>query len=157
MPKNACWLIVAMALAACGKTPSPPAAPVPSAAPLPESPQLARGHALYLEHCAQCHGPQAQGHPDWQTPSDGSFTAAPPLNGTGTDAGRTRQQLLAVIEDGARRNGVAVMPAWRGRLSPDDIDAILGWCQSLWPRATYERWLKANDTATGDRHAGRRS
>ncbi|HCU54493.1 MAG TPA: hypothetical protein DIC36_09550, partial [Gammaproteobacteria bacterium] len=34
---------------------------------------LARGATMFAERCAQCHGPQAQGHPDWQTPSDGQF------------------------------------------------------------------------------------
>lgn len=105
---------------------------------------LSRGAALYGEHCLQCHGPDAQGHPDWQTPSNGSFTAAPPLNGTGNDWKRTRSQLLAVIKKGASRDGYPAMPAYDERLDDRDIESIIAWFQTLWPPEVYQRWLKAN-------------
>lgn len=105
---------------------------------------VARGDALYQEHCAQCHGPQAQGHPDWNTPSDGTFVAAPPLDGTGSDSARSKQELLATIKQGVTLDGVPVMPAWQDRLSNEDVDSILQWLQSQWPAEVYARWHKAN-------------
>lgn len=105
---------------------------------------VARGALLYEQHCAQCHGPEAQGHPDWNTPSDGSFVAAPPLNGTGNDSARSKQELVATIQHGVSRNGVPVMPAWRGRLENEEVESVLQWLQSLWPPETYARWHKAN-------------
>ncbi len=151
-------LAVAMAMLSCSREP-PPQSPKPvppaenSAAPTATASaplrdfsveNLSRGSALYGEHCLQCHGPGAQGHPDWQTPSDGSFSAAPPLNGTGNDWKRTRSQLLAIIKNGASRNGYPVMPAYDGRLADDDIESIIAWFQTLWPPEVYQRWLKAN-------------
>jgi mono/diheme cytochrome c family protein len=111
---------------------------------------LSRGAALYVEHCLQCHGPEGQGHPDWQTPTDGAFVAAPPLNGTGNDWKRSQQELIGVIRRGAKRNGMPVMPAYAGRLSDQDMINILTWLQALWPPEVYEGWLKAN---SGNRKA----
>jgi len=143
------WLAVAAAvLTACSnEAPTPGTAII--AANRFDSASIARGAVLYEEHCAQCHGPQAQGHPDWQTPSDGSFAAAPPLNGSGNDWKRSRAQLIAVIRNGVKRpDGVAVMPDWEQRLSVRDIEDIVAWFQSLWPSQVYESWYKANLGAT---------
>jgi len=110
---------------------------------------VARGSALFLAHCAQCHGPEGQGHPDWQTPSNGSFSAAPPVNGTGHDWKRTRVELAAVIKNGARRksDNADIMPPWKKRLNERDIDDILNWMQSLWPPDVYDRWHREQTAA----------
>ena len=110
---------------------------------------IKRGAHLFAEHCVLCHGPQAQGHPDWQTPSDGSFAAAPPLNGTGNDWKRSRAVLAATIQNGVRRksDNVDVMPAWKGRLSERDVEDVLNWMQSIWPAEVYDAWTKAQAAA----------
>ena len=110
---------------------------------------ITRGARLFEEHCAQCHGPQAQGHPDWLTPSDGSFAAAPPLNGTGNDWKRSRTILAATIQNGGRRksDNADIMPGWKGRLSERDIEDVLNWMQSLWPAEVYDTWYKSQVAA----------
>lgn len=102
---------------------------------------LIRGVRLFHEHCSLCHGPEAQGHPDWQNPR---VVAAPPLNGSGNEWKRGKQDMIAVIKNGAQRNGVPVMPAWKGRLSDQEIEDVISWYQALWPPEVYERWRKAN-------------
>ncbi|MDO8595641.1 MAG: cytochrome c [Sulfuricaulis sp.] len=102
---------------------------------------LFRGVRLFQENCAQCHGPEAQGHPDWQNPK---VVAAPPLNGTGNVWKRRKQDMIAAIQNGAKRNGEPVMPAWKGRLSDQDIEDIIAWFQALWPADVYDRWRKDN-------------
>lgn len=139
------WLLLLAGmglLAACGKEePVVPLTPGQTAFPM-ES--ILQGARVYQEHCAQCHGPDAQGHPDWRLPQ---VTAAPPLNGTGNEWQRSKLELAAVILNGAQRDGVPVMPGWKGRLSDKEVEDVITWFQALWPVDTYERWRKAN-TAT---------
>jgi mono/diheme cytochrome c family protein len=126
---------------ACGKK-EPEAPAVKDQANRPVSANsLFRGVRLFQEYCAQCHGPEAQGHPDWRNPQ---VAAAPPLNGTGNEWKRRKQDMIATIQNGATRNGDPVMPAWKGRLSDQDIEDIIAWFQALWPVDVYERWRKAN-------------
>ncbi len=142
-------IVAAMPLAACKRQESQPSvtSAAPSVVPTPTrsfSPDsVARGGALFQQDCAQCHGPQAQGHPDWRTPSHGLFTAAPPLNGTGNDWKRSRQQLIDTIKNGARlSDGTPVMPAWKDRLNDGQIADIMAWFQSLWPPEVYDKWSR---------------
>jgi mono/diheme cytochrome c family protein len=102
---------------------------------------VARGAHLYQEHCAQCHGPEAQGHPDWENPQ---VVAAPPLNGSGNEWKKKKTELVGVIKNGAKRNNEVVMPGWNGRLSDQEIEDIVTWFQALWPIDVYDRWLKVN-------------
>lgn len=139
-----------LALAACEKKSQP--APIPATPPVQAPVSLTaldRGARLFEQHCAQCHGPEAQGHPDWQTPG---VVAAPPLNGTGNDWRRTRAQLVAAIKDGATRNGRPAMPAWGGRLRDQEIEDIIHWFQALWPADVYATWLKTNPARVADGH-----
>lgn len=145
---RAAWLfsLVAVLMLGCERKDHP--APVPTTGPIIEEPAsltaLNRGARLFEQHCAQCHGPEAQGHPDWQNPK---VVAAPPLNGTGNEWKRSRAQLVAVIKNGAKRGNTPVMPAWNGRLSEQEIDEIIAWFQALWPPETYATWRKANPAA----------
>ncbi len=145
------WALVGLALTGCeretGPAPSPPqptSTALPVIEPAPSLAALNRGARLFQEHCAQCHGPEAQGHPDWQTPG---VVAAPPLNGTGNDSKRTRAELVAVIANGAKRNGTLVMPGWKGRLSDAEINDLIAWFQALWPAEVYSQWQARNSSA----------
>ena len=86
-------------------------------------------------------GPKGRGHPDWQNPK---VVAAPPLNGSGNEWKRLKQDMIAVIKNGVSRQGEPVMPGWKGRLSDQQIEDIIIWYQALWPADVYERWRKAN-------------
>src|SRR3989338_2633697 len=115
-------------LAACGKEePVAPLTPGQTAFPM-ES--ILQGARVYQEHCAQCHGPDAQGHPDWQNPK---VAAAPPLNGSGNDWKRTKAELVEVVLNGVKRDGVPVMPSWKGRVNEQEVEDVITWFQALWP------------------------
>lgn len=134
----------ALASVACGRQePEKTAAPAPADQTLRSftTESLFSGVRLYHEYCAQCHGPEAQGHPDWRNPQ---VVAAPPLDGTGNAWKRRKQDMIAVIKHGVKRNGQPVMPAWQGRLSDREIEDIISWYQALWPPEVYERWRKAD-------------
>lgn len=117
--------------------------------------RVARGARLYQENCAQCHGPQAQGHPDWQRARKEGYVAAPPLNGTGTDISLTRKRMVEVIRKGAKRKGVMVMPAWKGRVGDDQIADIISWYQALWPAEAYQQWRRANAPVSKKKNRGK--
>lgn len=137
-------LAAALVVVACGKQ-EPEKTAAPATADQAQrsftTESLFNGVRLFHEHCAQCHGPEAQGHPDWQNPK---VAAAPPLNGTGNVWKRRKQDMIAIIKNGVKRNGEPVMPAWQGRLSDREIEDIISWYQALWPPKVYERWRKAN-------------
>jgi mono/diheme cytochrome c family protein len=137
MKKTVLMMVAALLVGACGKK-EPEAPAVKDQANRPFSTEsLFRGVRLYQEHCALCHGPEAQGHPDWQNPQ---VVAAPPLNGSGNDWKRRKQDMIEIIRNGATRHGEPVMPAWKGRLSDQDIEDIIAWYQALWPADVYQRW-----------------
>ncbi|MCR4301058.1 MAG: cytochrome c [Sulfuricaulis sp.] len=140
-------IVALMMVSACGKQePEVPSRKDTATLDRPYSTEsLFRGVRLFQEHCALCHGPEAQGHPDWRNPK---VVAAPPLNGTGNEWKRRKQNMIAIIKDGAKRNGDPVMPGWKGRLNDQEIEDIIGWYQALWPAEVYERWRKANAPAT---------
>lgn len=139
-------VLVACVLCAVGcsrQDASPPAPSTATPAATESSSPLAtleRGARLYQENCALCHGPEAQGHPDWQTPG---VVAAPPLNGTGNEWKRSRAEMIAVIQNGVKRNGVPVMPGWKDRLSEAEIADVVAWFQALWSPDVYAKWQRA--------------
>ena len=143
-------------LGACSREePAKPAAPAaqspaPAETPAPRDfrnfsvESITRGAAIFQERCAECHGPMAQGHPDWQPGGRGKVVVAPPLNGTGETWRRSKQELIDIIKNGVRRNNIPVMPVWKGRLTEQDMEDTIMWFQALWPPEVYARWRKAN-------------
>ena len=147
---------VVIILAACSREESPPTvASAPAATPPPAQPaplvlpserlvpveSMMRGARLYQQYCAQCHGPEAQGHPDWENTQ---VVAAPPLNGTGREWKLKKLELIGVIKNGSNKDGMPVMPGFEGRLSDEEIEDVISWFQALWPAEVYEIWRKAN-------------
>ncbi len=150
-------LSLALGLAGCGDdqrqadapatrgAPSPDASVPPRsrvaepAAPVFDAGVLRRGRRLYLEHCARCHGEDGQGAPDWtQRGPDGKYPA-PPLNGTGHAWHHPMAALRHTIKHGTEAVGGS-MPARGDRLTDEEIDAIISWFQSEWPRELYRAW-----------------
>ena len=94
----------ALALSAC------------SSAAVPSDPKLAQGQEVYNTNCVACHG------------SGGGGGTGPRLIGIGDRM--TEEQEIATITDGVA--GTA-MPAWGGRLSPEEIEAVAAYTRSLKP------------------------
>jgi mono/diheme cytochrome c family protein len=108
--------------------------------------QAARGARLFQENCATCHGTNAQGAPNWQQRgADGKYPA-PPLNGTGHAWHHPLAALKAAVRNGTLMMGGS-MPPWRDKLSDAEIEAIIGWLQSLWPEEIYAAWKRMDDQA----------
>lgn len=156
------WLILPMvALAACSEDKKKPT-PVEESAKAPvvreedarfSVARIAHGALIFQENCAQCHGPEAQGHPDWQHAKQQGYAAAPPLDGTGPATRLKKSELIAVIKNGVKYDGQPVMPAWKGRVSDTDIEDVITWFQALWPSEVYARWQRQNPAASGGNQA----
>lgn len=105
---------------------------------------LEKGRKIFGQHCANCHGAKAEGAPGWRIKkSDGTYPP-PPLNGMGHDWHHSTQELHNFIKNGSPP-GTGTMPAWKDKLSDEDIDTLITWFQSLWPDEVYAAWV--------DRHA----
>jgi mono/diheme cytochrome c family protein len=126
---------------------SQPAAQVPAeVVRLKDSALIARGAALFQQHCAQCHGTRAEGTPDWRRRDADGFFPPPPLDDTAHAWHHPLPMLRAMIRDGSPP-GQGRMPAWGATLSDQDIDAVIAWIQSLWSPEVYAAWLEMDRRA----------
>ena len=145
-PHRPLQVVVALAAAAlltgCDATRSsaypggPDGTPVSSAESPAQADLLAWGAALYAANCQGCHGdahtgagrlPHVPSHgPDGHTwhHSDRNLTEII-LDGSG-EMGEMMRRMQGVPEDAPR------MPAWRGKVSEEDVAAILAYIKAGW-------------------------
>lgn len=98
-----------------------------------------QGAKIYAQNCARCHGAQGEGDPNWRVPGNDGFYPPPPLNGSGHAWHHSTDVLRQVIADGSA-DGAGRMPAWSGRLTARQIDAVIAWFQAQWPEDVYASW-----------------
>lgn len=103
--------------------------------------QIARGRAIFQENCAVCHGPNAEGTPDWRKPRENGRYPPPPLNGTAHAWHHSTEELKRFILEGGPP-GEGRMPGWKDKLAEQEIDDVLVWIKSLWPDEVYDTWYK---------------
>lgn len=145
---------LAALIAACGKAETGGSAnkvgASESASPMPGNrdnfAMIVRGGQLFSENCAQCHGDLAQGHARWQQPDASGKFPAPPLDGSGHAWHHPTKALVRTIKYGTQTMGGS-MPAWKDRLSDEDISAIIQWFQSRWPDEIYRNWQARDEQA----------
>ena len=125
--------MLTLSLAACGEsTPGDD----PRADPR-DAARVARGAKVYVDNCAACHGTRLEGQPDWRRRLPNGRMPAPPHD----DSGHTWHHADAVLF-GITKRGVVPpyappgyesdMPAFAGKLSDDDIWAVLAYIKSHW-------------------------
>ncbi|MCZ2126729.1 MAG: SCO family protein [Anaerolineales bacterium] len=90
------------------------------------------GQWLYEHHCAQCHGLDLAGNPQWQTElADGSHLA-PPLDGSGNAWKISRNDIFATIQNGRNLDKPIHMPAFKSKLADWEMEFIFAYIQSKW-------------------------
>lgn len=105
--------------------------------------QVARGEPLYAEHCAECHGPELGGEPNWRQRNPDGTLPAPPHDETG----HTWHHPDSLLFDYTKRGGAAVapegfqsaMPGFGDVLSDAEIWAVLAYIKSRWPAEVRAR------------------
>ena len=120
----------------------------------PDAAQLALGQKLYAQHCAACHGAKLEGQPDWRKPLPNGRMPAPPHDDSGHTWHHTDRVLFEITRNGlvppnAPKNYESDMPAFAGKLSDDEIRAVLAYVASQW--SDEVRKLRAEMTANARR------
>jgi mono/diheme cytochrome c family protein len=105
---------------------------------------VAQGQAVYAEACASCHGANLEGQADWRLRRADGKLPAPPHDETGHTWHHPDAQLFAMTKFGpASLAGLddykTDMPAFAGKLSDDEIRAVLAYIKSTWPEAIRAR------------------
>jgi mono/diheme cytochrome c family protein len=99
--------------------------------------QVVQGRAVYANNCAACHGADLEGAPDWQVPLADGRMPAPPHDASGHTWHHSDTELRLMVEGGMEAlvpGYESDMPAFGGILSPEEIDAVLAYIKSTWPR-----------------------
>ena len=110
---------------------------------------VARGEAVYFEHCASCHGRNLEGQPDWQTRGEDGFMPAPPHDESGHTWHHPDRLLfdltkLGLAEAANLKDYRTRMPAFGSNLDDDDIVSVLSYIKSRWPKDVQKRHDRLN-------------
>lgn len=115
--------------------------------------QVALGATVYRDHCANCHGANLQGQPDWKLRKpDGRFPA-PPHDETGHTWHHPDDTLFQLTKLGlkpplAPAGYESDMPAFGTVLTDEQIWAVLAFIKSRWPEKIRARQSSFNDRAS---------
>jgi len=74
---------------------------------------------LFVKHCASCHGPDGKA----RTPAGRKLGAKDLSLSKTTDAEIEKQ----IVEGKKDEHGLQKMPPFKGRLSPEEIQSLIGW------------------------------
>ena len=100
---------------------------------------VSTGAGLFQQHCAVCHGANAEGTLDWKKTDANGHYPPPPLNGSAHAWHHSIAQLARSIKLGGKQLG-GVMPGFADQLDDPQILALIAYFQSKWPDEIYQRW-----------------
>lgn len=134
-------LLAALSLAACDRSADQTAAVGANPNDLT---QVARGAAVYAQHCAKCHGVDLEGQPNWRKRNAEGKLPAPPHDASGHTWHHPDKTLFEITRNGlvpphAPQGYASDMPAFAGVLSDADIWAVLAYIKSRWPADIRQR------------------
>ncbi len=149
MSMKANYLLIAVSavlLVACGKDGMAPEKPRLQELRWYSAKQVNEGQQIYQDNCAQCHGSDGEGAPNWRKQDPSGKFPAPPLNGSGHAWHHPRELLRMTIRLGGTPLGGS-MPPFGGKLNAAEIDSVIAWMQSHWSNETYNAWAKRSARA----------
>lgn len=124
---------VVCAMTACGSQPDEESRADPGNIAL-----VATGAKVYAQHCAACHGARLEGQPNWRTRLPNGRFPAPPHDESGHTWHHPVGILFGITKYGlvpgkfAPAGYESDMPAFGGKLSDDEIWAVLAYIKSHW-------------------------
>jgi mono/diheme cytochrome c family protein len=151
-------LLMGLMLSACDKAPDSATAPAPTPQAGADTVslnrdldpvQVVRGRVIYDQHCAECHGAQGKGQPgDWRVrDTEGKFPP-PPLDDSAHAWHHPTAVLLEVTREGSPQ-GQGNMPAWKDKLSEQDMQDVVVYIKTLWSDQVYRHWLEMEQQSLG--------
>ena len=95
------------------------------------------GSRVYAQHCASCHGAKLEGQPNWRQRRSNGRLAAPPHDESGHTWHHPDYVLFAITKNGmtppySPKDYESDMPAFGGRLSDEEIWAVLAYLKTHW-------------------------
>jgi len=104
--------------------------------------QVAFGGRVYGRICANCHGSGLDGQLGWQQPMKDGTRLAPAHNDKGKTWRLDDASLFEVVKSGGdflKQDGkTSRMPAFKGKLTDDEIWAVISYIKSNWPADILE-------------------
>ncbi|TAL89402.1 MAG: cytochrome c [Candidimonas sp.] len=111
----------------------------------PSDPTLVtHGKQIYANNCAACHGAKLEGQPDWRIRQPNGRLPAPPHDEAGHTWHHPDTVLINIIKNGlvsgvtAPVGYVSDMPAYGKSLTDQDIQAVLAYIKSSWPKQALD-------------------
>jgi mono/diheme cytochrome c family protein len=103
--------------------------------------KVAQGGKLYVQHCAVCHGAKLEGQPDWRVRLPNGRLPAPPHDESGHTWHHSDDVLFGITKHGlvpgryAPAGYESDMPPFEGKLSDEEIRAVLAYIKAHWTSA----------------------
>jgi mono/diheme cytochrome c family protein len=99
--------------------------------------KVAAGAGVYAQHCASCHGARLEGQPNWRQRLPNGRLPAPPHDESGHTWHHTDKVLFGITKFGlvppyAPPGYESDMPPFAGKLSDEEIRAVLAFIASNW-------------------------
>ena len=132
---------------ACGASNAPVVINETAVPPVPtlNAARVTQGGSLYAQHCAQCHGANLEGVPDWKKPlTDGSLPP-PPHDDFGHTWHHPDSLLMSIVSNGGDPAYHSKMPAFKEKLTWNEMTAVLEFIKSKWSKdqREYQWWMTA--------------
>lgn len=107
--------------------------------------QVGQGEQLFIQNCASCHGNKAEATSNWQKTLPNGKYPPPPLNGTAHAWHHPKKILERQVLQGGEKLG-GWMPAFKGKLTDTEVDAVIAYFQSKWNDEIYMEWSNRNQS-----------
>ncbi len=119
--------------------------------PYEDADAIASGVEIYRAYCADCHGADLEGEPNWRDRDSEGYLPAPPHDETGHTWHHPDAQLIAITTLGTE---AIVGGTYRSRmigfgdtLTATEIRNVLAYVKSTWPPEIIERHNQINADA----------
>lgn len=116
----------------------------------PENQELvAGGKTIYTDTCAECHGENLEGQPNWRIKNEDGTLPAPPHDASGHTWHHPDELLFQITKDGGQKNAPegfkSGMPEFADTLSDKEIWSVLAYIKSQWPDEIIKRHAQMSE------------